>query len=279
MSKNLVSTGWLALRLQSPDIVIIDSSWHLPATKRDAKCEFETKHIPGAQFYDLDAGAAMDTPLPHMLPPAEKFAAGMKALGVGGGKTVVCYDSTGLFSAARLWWMLKSFGHAHAYVLNGGLPKWEQEGGAVESGPATKAHTFDFTARLDKSRVANLQDVATALATGSAQLADARSATRFRGEEIEPRPNVRPGHMPGALNVHYAALLNADGTLKAGQALREAFESRGIDLAKPIITSCGSGVTAAILALGLSELGLENYKLYDGSWAEWGASDKPVATG
>jgi thiosulfate/3-mercaptopyruvate sulfurtransferase len=279
MSKNLVSTGWLALRLNSPDIVIVDASWHLPATKRNAKAEFEAKHIPGAQFYDLDAGAAQDTPLPHMLPSAAKFSEDMKELGIGGGKTVVCYDAAGLFSAARLWWMLKSFGHKHVFVLNGGLPKWEHDRGALETGKAAQAQTHTFEAILDQHRVAALNDVAQALKSKTAQIADARSGTRFRGEEVEPRPNVRPGHMPGALNVHYATLIYPDGTLKTGQALRDAFEFNGIDLAKPIITSCGSGVTAAILALGLSELGNEKYRLYDGSWAEWGASGEAVVTG
>jgi thiosulfate/3-mercaptopyruvate sulfurtransferase len=279
MSNNLVSTDWLAMRLQSPDIVIIDASWHLPATKRNAKAEFTANHIPGAQFYDLDSGSSPDTTLPHMLPSPEKFAADMQALGVSNGKSVVVYDSVGLFSAARLWWMLKTFGHKHVSVLNGGLPKWEAERHPLESVKFPPARDVEFTPNFDTTKVRSLKDVAAALKSKSAQVVDARSGPRFRGEEPEARPGVRPGHMPGAFNVHYSTLLNDDGTLKKGLALREAFTQSGIDLDHPIITSCGSGVTASILMLGLTELGKKDATLYDGAWAEWGASDQAVATG
>jgi thiosulfate/3-mercaptopyruvate sulfurtransferase len=267
------------MRLQSPDIVIIDASWHMPATKRNAKAEFEAKHIPGAQFYDLDAGSALDTTLPHMLPTSEKFAHDMGALGVSDGTTVICYDSTGLFSAARLWWMLTTFGHKHVMVLNGGLPKWEREGNSIESGKAAKVEPRQFSAKLDNAKVKSLGEVAAVLQSKKAQIADARSGPRFRGEEAEPRPGVRPGHMPGAQNLHYAKLLNADGTMKVKKALVQAFAEAGIDLDRPIITSCGSGVTAAILSLALADLGAKHSALYDGSWAEWGASEQPVVTG
>jgi thiosulfate/3-mercaptopyruvate sulfurtransferase len=277
MSGNLVSTAWLAANLKQ--VVVVDASWHLPTAKRDAKAEFIAKHIPGAVFYDLDAGAAKNTTLPHMLPSEEAFANDMRALGVSGNSFVVCYDAVGLFSAARLWWMLKSFGHANAVVLDGGLPKWLSEGFPVETGPAKPIQSHGFSARLNPSNVKSLNDVASAIKTGSAQIADARSGTRFRGEEAEPRPNVRPGHMPGAANVHYASLLNPNGTLKSGVALQAAFETAGIDLTKPIITSCGSGVTAAILSLGLTEFGVTNHSLYDGSWAEWGASEHAIEIG
>lgn len=279
MTNNLVSTDWLAMRLQSPDIVIIDASWHLPATRRNAKAEFAVKHIPGAQFYDLDAGSAPDTTLPHMLPSAEKFATDMTALGVGNGTSVVVYDTVGLFSAARLWWMLRTFGHKHVHILNGGLPKWEAGGHLVENKSTAATTNLPFTSSLDHTKVKSLKHVAAALKSKSTQVADARSALRFRGEEAETRPGVRPGHMVGAVNVHYASLLNANGTLKKVPALRDAFEQAGIDLKRPVITSCGSGVTASILMLGLAELNIKDAALYDGSWAEWGASEQPVATG
>jgi thiosulfate/3-mercaptopyruvate sulfurtransferase len=276
MSANLVTTQWLAENLG--DILIVDASWHLPSSKRNAREEYVAKHIPGAVFYDLDAGASHDTTLPHMLPKAADFARDMKRLGVKNENLVVCYDSVGLFSAARLWWMLKSFGHDKVRVLDGGLPKWEHEARALDSGAAPAANTI-FRATLNPSNVRSLRQVAAALRDGKAQIADARSGTRFRGEEPEPRAGVRPGHMPGAHNVHYASLLNADGTMKKGDALRDAFEAAGIDLAKPVITSCGSGVTAAILSLGLAELGVTGGGLYDGSWAEWGASQEAVQVG
>jgi thiosulfate/3-mercaptopyruvate sulfurtransferase len=275
MNSNLVSTAWLAENLSARNVTIIDASWHLPTAKRDAKAEFAAKHIPGARFYDLDAGADPTTTLPHMLPSAGKFAGDMAALGVSNQTHVIVYDSIGLFSAARLWWMLRSFGHDKVSVLDGGLKKWEADGRVVSSVVAGST-SVSFEAQLDATKIQNLSGVAKALSSGSAQIADARSGPRFRGEEPEPRPGVRPGHMPGALNVHYASLLNADGTLKSKPELRAAFETAGINLAKPIITSCGSGVTAAILILALEELGHRDHALYDGSWAEWGASGEVV---
>jgi thiosulfate/3-mercaptopyruvate sulfurtransferase len=277
MIGNLVTTQWLADHIS--EVVIIDASWHLPATQRDAKAEFLITHIPGAVFYDLDAGAAANTTLPHMLPTAATFGADMQTLGVSDSTHVVVYDAAGLFSGARLWWMLKSFGHTKVSVLDGGLPKWQRDGFASASGAAKAKSGGPFHAKLDMAKVKNLKEVAAAIQTGAAQIVDARSPTRFRGEEPEPRPGVRPGHMPSAANVHYASLLKSDGTLLSGQTLRDAFESKGIDLKRPIITSCGSGVTAAILTLGLSELGIQNHSLYDGSWAEWGASAEVVVTG
>jgi thiosulfate/3-mercaptopyruvate sulfurtransferase len=214
-----------------------------------------------------------------MLPSAEKFASDMKQAGVGTGRTVVVYDATGLFSAPRLWWMLESFGHQDALVLDGGLPKWQREGHPLEAGKSKPVSAHGVSAKLDGSRVKSLKEVASALKSGSAQVADARSPSRFRGEEPEPRPGVQPGHMPGAVNVHYATLLNADGTLKKPKDLRHAFDAAGLDLKRPIITSCGSGVTASVLMLALNELGVKDASLYDGSWAEWGASKEAIVTG
>jgi thiosulfate/3-mercaptopyruvate sulfurtransferase len=279
MSENVVSTAWLAERLSAPDIVVIDASWHLPAAKRDPKAEFLAKHIPGARFYDIDAGSEPNTTLPHMLPSPEKFARDVKALGVGDGKTVIVYDAAGLFSAARLWWMLKVFGHRDCAVLDGGFPKWETEGRPLENGEPAKAAERHFTPRRNATMVKSLADVRNAIASGSAQIADARAPGRFRGEAPEPRPGVRSGHMPGAKNVHYLTLLNEDGTLKSVDDLRAVFSAAGVKLEKPVITSCGSGVNAAILSLALSQIGAPNHSLYDGSWTEWGSSTEAVEAG
>lgn len=276
---NLVSTAWLAERLSAPDIVVIDASWHLPAAKRDPKAEFLARHIPGARFYDVDAGSDPNTALPHMLPSQEKFARDMKTLGVGDGKAVIVYDTAGLFSAARLWWMLKVFGHRDCAVLDGGMPKWEAEGRPSESGEPAKAAERHFTPRRNGTMVKSLADMRKAIAAGGAQIADARAPARFRGEAPEPRPGVRSGHIPGAKNVHYATLLNADGTLRKTAELAAIFRAAGIDVAKPVTTSCGSGVNAAILSLALAQIGAANHSLYDGSWTEWGSSDEAVATG
>ena len=280
MSNDIVSTQWLADHLGSPDIAIIDASWHLPTARRDAKAEFAEAHIPGAQFFDIDELSDTASPLPHMLPSPEKFSSRMRKMGIGDGKRVIAYDSAGLFSAARAWWMFKVFGHEDVAVLDGGLKKWLAEGRATEDGPALKPQERHFTARARPMMVKDYKDVAAALKSGSAQIADARSGTRFRGEEVEPRPGVRAGHMPGARNVHYASLLNADGTLKPPAEIEAAFKAAGIDVTRPVITSCGSGVTAAILSLGLTLIGARNHALYDGSWTEWGGkADSPVATG
>ena len=275
MTQETVSTQWLAEHLQSPDISVLDCSWHMPASKRVGYAEFLQVRIPGAQFFDIDLISDTQSPLPHMLPSPEKFASHVRKLGVGDGKKVICYDSAGLFSAARVWWMFKVFGHGDVAVLDGGLPKWQAEGHALEDGPAMKPQERHFTARFQSMMVRDKADVRKAM-----QVADARAPQRFRGEEVEPRPGVRAGHIPGARNVHYATLLNADGTLKPEAELAKAFATAGIDTSKSVVTSCGSGVTASILSLALTILNTKDHALYDGSWTEWGsAADTAVATG
>lgn len=280
MSPYVVSTEWLAERLNAPDISIIDASWHLPAAKRDPKAEFLEGHIPGAQFFDIDAISDTETSLPHMLPLPEKFASRMRKLGIGDGKKVIAYDAAGLFSAARAWWMFRVFGHDDVAVLDGGLPKWKAEGRPLEDGPAAKPQERHFTARYQAMMVRDKADVLRAVEKGDAAIADARSLPRFSAKEPEPRPGVRGGHMPGAKNVHYATLLRSDGTLKSHDEIAKVFAGAGVDVAKPVITSCGSGITAAILSLGLTLIDAKDHALYDGSWSEWGAaSDTPVETG
>lgn len=277
--KPLVTPEWLHDRLDAPDIVVLDASWYLPAAGRDPGVEFRAAHVPGALRFDLDAMSDTESGLPHMLPRPDAFAARMRALGVGDGMQIVVYDGQGLFSAPRVWWMLRTFGVRDALVLDGGLPAWIAAGFPTEDGAARPRERRHFSARLDHGAVADADDVARALDTGAAQVVDARSATRFRGEEPEPRPGVRPGHMPGALNLHYAAL-QSGGRMKSPEALRQVFAQSGVDPERPVVTTCGSGVTAAIVALALETMGRPARGLYDGSWSEWGADTaRPVATG
>ena len=270
---NLVSTEWLATHL-SDDLCILDCSWHLPTAKRDACAEFEAIHISGAQFFDIDTISDKSTALPHMLPSPEKFAIEVAKLGASNIKKIICYDVSGLFSAARVWWMFKTFGHDNVAVLDGGLKKWLVEGRSTQSGSAA-AIEGNFTSTFRPHMVKSMSQVG----SENTQIADARSPTRFRGEEQEPRPGVKPGHMPNAKNVHYATLLNADGTLKSKPELAKNFADAGIEVTLPITTSCGSGVTAAIITLALTELGASHHALYDGSWAEWGASGREIELG
>ncbi len=280
MNSNLVSSDWLASNLSDPDICILDATWHMPAAKRNARVEHEISRIPGSQFFDIDGLADQASSLPHMLPSPKFFAAGVQELGVSNSKRIICYDSAGLFSAARCWWMFKVFGHDNVAVLDGGLQKWLGENRPMQSGPIQKPNAQLFTPKFRAEMVKNRDEVKAALRGNSAQVADARGAPRFQGLEIEPRPGVRSGHMPGATNVHYASLLQADGTMKSSQEIEAVFATANIDTKKPIITSCGSGVTAAILTLALTELGAKNLSLYDGSWTDWGsASDTEVVTG
>jgi thiosulfate/3-mercaptopyruvate sulfurtransferase len=264
---NLVSTEWLAAHLD--DVRVVDASWYMPNEKRDPKAEFEAGHIPGAVHFDIDAIADRSTDLPHMMPAPDVFAKAVGALGIGNGDRVVVYDGAGIFSAPRVWWMFKAMGHDQVQVLDGGFPKWKREGQALESGPAKPA-AQSFRATPRPAIMRNFTDVMGIVTDRSAQIADARSPGRFTGSEAEPRAGVRGGHMPGAANVHFRTLLTADGTFKPPEQLRALFEGAGVDPQKPIVTSCGTGVTAAILMLALDDIGARNVALYDGSWTEWG---------
>ena len=276
MRSPLITTDELAALLDDPRLRIIDGSWHLDG--RDARADFEAARIPGAVHFDLEAVSDHDSPLPHMLPTSEAFAAAAGAIGVSETDMIVVYDSVGLFSAPRVWWTFRLMGAPDVRVLDGGLPKWLAEGRPVDRSPPVAPVPAVFHASRRSSDVADLPTVLAAL-TGEAQIVDARLAPRFRGEAAEPRPGLRSGHMPGALNLPFKTLLSEDGVLLRGEALSARFTEVGVDLDQPIITSCGSGVSAAILTLALAELGRDS-ALYDGSWAEWGGrDDTPVEVG
>jgi thiosulfate/3-mercaptopyruvate sulfurtransferase len=279
MSGELVTAEWLKQRLGRTGVKLVDASWYLPPQNRDPKAEFLAGHIPGAVYFDIDEIADHSTGLPHMLPDEATFAAAAGALGLSERDTIVVYDGMGIFSAARVWWMLRTFGAKDAHVLDGGLPAWKDAGFPLQAGEPKPAPAR-FATRFDPASVADFDTVGAALAAGSDVVVDARSAPRFRGEAPEPRSGLRAGHMPGARNVHYESLLDGRGRMRAPEEIRHVFQQAGVDLSAPVITSCGSGVTAATLLLALAQLGKDDVRLYDGSWTEWGSRpDAPVVTG
>jgi len=276
--RTLVSTEWLAAHMRDPDLRVLDASFYLPDAGRDAKAEFDAAHIPGARFFDIDDISDHRSDLPHMAPPVEKFMSRLRKLGVGDGHQVVIYDGAGLFSAARVWWLFRLMGKADVAVLDGGLPKWRAEGREIEDLPSV-IRDRHMTVQRQAAMVRDVTQVARAAKLADHEIVDARSPERFSGSVPEPRAGLRAGHIPGSKNVHYATLLNADGTMKDTDALRAAFERAGVDLSKPVITTCGSGITAAILNLALARMGKTDQSLYDGSWAEWGMfGDLEVST-
>jgi thiosulfate/3-mercaptopyruvate sulfurtransferase len=276
----LVSSEWLAANMWQPNVVVADASWYLPQAGRNARGEYEVAHIPGALFFDIDAISDQKTDLPHMLPDTIAFASSMRKLGVGDSDIVIFYDGAGIYSAPRALWMMRAMGHRNAAVLDGGFPKWRREARAVESihsQPAARGH---FTPRLQETMIRDFPAMQCNLQSHAEQILDARSPTRFRGEEPEPRAGVKPGHMPGAINLYYADVLTPQGTMRPAAELKRLFAERGVDIERPIVTSCGSGVTAAILSLALDIAGAKQTALYDGSWSEWGAREgAPAETG
>ncbi len=277
--KTLVSTAWLADHLKDPDLRILDASWFMPDAGRDAKAEYTAAHIPGARFFDIDDVSDHRSELPHMVPPVEKFMSRMRKMGVGDGHQIVVYDGLGLFSAARVWWLFRLMGKTDIAVLDGGLPKWQAEGRPLEDLPPV-VRDRHMTVTRQNQMVKDVTQVASASKLGDYVIVDARAPERFKGETPEPREGLRSGHIPNSRNVFYKDLLNPDGTMKSNEVLTEVFRKAGVDLAKPAILSCGSGVTAAILALAMERLGKTDHAVYDGSWSEWGTfDDLPIATG
>jgi thiosulfate/3-mercaptopyruvate sulfurtransferase len=276
----LIETDELERELEAPDFVIVDATWFMPNEGRNAREEYLAEHIPGALFFDIDEIADTSAPLPHTLPAPEKFSSRMRSMGIGDGQRIVVYDRHGMFSAPRAWWMFRVMGAEDVSVLNGGFPKWKREGRPLvmaEPTPRTRRH---FTARRNLDLVRDVEDMKALVNDKSATILDARSPERFAGTAPEPREGLRSGHIPGSHNVPYGQVLNPDGTLKSRDELHSLFEAAGVDPHKPVVTSCGSGITACVLALALAETGHRRTSVYDGSWAEWGAdASLPIETG
>ena len=268
----LVSTAWLAQHLDAPDVRIVDASWFMPGSPRDAKAEFAERHIPGAVFFDIDEIADTDSPLPHMLPSPVKFSARVRKLGLGDGSRIVVYDSSGILGAARVWWTFRVMGHEDVAVLDGGLPAWLAEDRPTDDHDPQPGERH-FSPRVASDLVRDLNQIKRVLDNGREQVVDARPAPRFKGEVPEPRAGLRSGHMPGALNVPVGSVIAPDGRMKSAEEIRAVFEDAGIDLKKPIVTTCGSGITASVLALALARTGKDRVGVYDGSWSEWGGRD------
>ncbi len=277
--KTLVSTEWLAQHINDPDLRILDASWYLSDMDRNGAADYAQGHIPGARFFDIDEISDSRSALPHMAPPTEKFMSRLRAMGVGDGHQVVVYDGAGLFSAARVWWLFRLMGKTDIAVLDGGYPKWVAEGREIEDLPPVLKERH-MTVQRQAHLVRDVTQVAAAAKLGDHTILDARGPSRFNGAEPEPRAGLRAGHIPGATNIYYKSLLNEDGTMKPVSELKTVFQTSGADLGKPVITTCGSGVTAAIISLALERIGHRNHSLYDGSWAEWGQFDQlPIETG
>lgn len=278
-SKNLVSADWLLQNLGDSSVKVIDGSWYLPQQGRDAVAEYAAGHIPGAVFFDLDGHSDKSSDLPHMMPSAEVFAAAVSGFGISNSDHIIIYDGLGFMSAPRIWWMFKAFGHESVSVLDGGMPAWNRADGPVEN-QQTDVTPSNYLAVLNEKYIATRDSILTFVENGNPQIIDARSAERFSGRAPEPREGLKSGHMPGAKNLPFQKLVGSGGVFRSGTELQQVFEDSGIDLSRPVVTTCGSGVTAAILTLGLEELGHDDNKLYDGSWAEWGShpetSDKII---